>query len=258
MKYVLAANTQTGLKREINQDSLLIKSIICKGQQMLLAVICDGMGGLQKGEVASASLVCAFAKWFEQEFPLIWGLEKNKVLLLKSWDEMIRKMSSKISDYGKKNRICLGTTLTAMLFTAEEYYIVHVGDSRVYRLKENTVQLTKDQTLMQWKLDEGILTKEEAEQRLEGSVLLQCVGSSEEIKPVYIKGKIDKDTVYLLCSDGFYHMTDRREMYKYFGPECMKNEEAMEKNLLNFLRMLKARGETDDISVITIRTRQEK
>lgn len=254
MKYLLAAATDVGLRKETNQDSVLIKRALCDEKQIVFAVVCDGMGGLEKGELASASLVKAFSKWFEQELPIIFSSQNREAQLLNSWDHLIKEMNYKIGIYGIDKKIRLGSTLTAILFLSEEYYIAHVGDSRVYELHEYTIQLTKDQTLVQREVDEGILTLEEAEKDRRRSILLQCVGSTDEVIPVYLKGKTEKDAVYVLCSDGFCHMIDENEIYHNLKPEIMQEEKDMESNIRKLIQMIKERGEQDNISAIAIRT----
>ena len=70
MKYTVVAETDVGIRKQVNQDSILVKHADSKMGEMILAVVCDGMGGLDKGELASATVIRKFAKWFEQELPL--------------------------------------------------------------------------------------------------------------------------------------------------------------------------------------------
>jgi serine/threonine protein phosphatase PrpC len=253
MKYLWTALTDIG-GRKTNQDSLLVKRAICNDRQILLTVLCDGMGGFQKGEVASASLIRAFSRWFESEFREMTesGFQEQPMLL--SLDSLIRTMNRKIMEYGRNQGIKLGTTLTAMIFVDETYYIAHVGDSRVYELTDRTYQLTKDQTLVQREVDQKILTPEQALNDPRRSILLQCVGAAEEIEPVYVKGTICKDAVYILCCDGFRHVINTREIYQILNPEEIISEEVLEQRCRQLIDLNKARGEQDNISVIAIRT----
>ncbi|MBR5510433.1 MAG: serine/threonine-protein phosphatase [Lachnospiraceae bacterium] len=256
MNYLLACHTDTGIRKETNQDSLLMKRAICDGEQLVLAVMCDGMGGLEKGELASASLVKAFSKWFEQELPDLMSSTQLETEILKSWDHLIKQMNQKISDYGRNHGLKLGTTLTAMLFIGKVYYIAHVGDSRAYELTDTIYQLTKDQTLVQREVDQGKLTPEQAETDSRRSVLLQCVGALDEVEPVYIKGEIRQDAVYMLCCDGFRHVLSGNEMYQAFHPASLLDESTMESRCRQLVELNKERGELDNISVLVIRTWQ--
>ena len=157
MKLLSAACSDRGIKKKINQDSLLVRSAMTKEGEILLAVVCDGMGGLEKGEVASGEVIRALARWFEETLPLLLSGEQEKKgvgerrkrAIAKSLESLIQEENQMISVYGKEKNLLLGTTVSAVLLIAGWYLIVHVGDSRVYGLTEDVQQLTKDQTYVQ-------------------------------------------------------------------------------------------------------------
>ena len=257
MEYLLSAVTDIGICKPKNEDSLLVKKAMCDKNAVVLAVLCDGMGGLKKGELASASLVRAFSKWFEEKMPEILLSFFDERELWSSWGGLIEEMNQKIAAYGKKNGLQLGTTVTAMLFFQEKYYFVHVGDCRIYELKDTIVQITKDQTLVQREVDRGNLLPEQAERDARRSVLLQCVGASEYVNPVYGSGNICKDAIYVLCCDGFRHLISRQEIFEGFHSQNTSDEECMTEQSKRFIELNKKRGEKDNISVIVIRIGQE-
>ena len=80
MKLLSAACSDRGIKKKINQDSLLVRSAMTKEGEILLAAVCDGMGGLEKGEVASGEVIRALARWFEETLPLLsfWGAGEKR------------------------------------------------------------------------------------------------------------------------------------------------------------------------------------
>lgn len=253
MNYLLAYHTDMG-RRSANQDSLLIRRAVCNGEQIVLAAVCDGMGGLKKGEVASAALVRRFSKWFTQELPQIAAKPGAESMILNSWDNMTKRMNRKILAYGRRRRIKAGTTVTAMLFIRDRYYIIHVGDSRAYELAEQAVLLTKDQTLAAREAEQGRLTWEQAERDVRKNILLQCVGASNNLKPAYISGNIKQNAVYLLCSDGFCHEIRTKEIKKAFRAEEMSDESILTERCQQLTRTNLERGEQDNISVIAVRT----
>lgn len=256
MKYLTAYDTNVGKRKKTNQDSLLIERAFYNGEQILFTVICDGMGGLEKGEVASASVILQFSKWFEKEFPAFLQEKDREHLIFNSWNLLLQNINKKIEEYGRNKKIQLGTTATAILFLDKEYYIAHVGDCRVYELSENIVQLTKDQTLVAQEVEKGLLTEEEAKKDSRRSVLLQCIGASEFVQISYIRGKVKKDAVYLLCCDGFRHEISKKEMYQHFRPRKMKTEEKIRKTCKALVELNMKRGEQDNISVIAVKTWQ--
>ena len=95
MNYQIAIHTDVGIKKETNQDSLLVKQAVTEKGNIILAVVCDGMGGLEKGEVASATVINAFSVWFENELPTI--LSKNSYYedVKYRWDRIIKEQNIK-------------------------------------------------------------------------------------------------------------------------------------------------------------------
>ena len=221
MNYLTTVHTDVGIRKSTNQDSVLIETAATDYGQVLLSVVCDGMGGLEKGEVASAILVKAFSRWFHQEFPglLYGGLEANT--LRNSWTNLILEQNQRISQYGLECNMSLGTTLAALLLVDNIYYIINVGDSRVYYIKDGFHQMTLDQTYVQREMDLGRMTPEEARNHPRRNVLLQCVGASSVIEPDFYVGEYKPDSLFMMCSDGFRHVITPEEFYEKMKPELM-------------------------------------
>ncbi len=253
MNIKIVAHTDVGIKKNTNQDSVLMKVARTDYGKVVFAAVCDGMGGLAKGELASATLVRMLSKWFEEEFPALLYQGLSMDILEKSWGDLIYKANEKISSYGRSIHVSLGTTMVAMLIVGHVYYIVNVGDSRIYMLKDEVVQLTKDQTVIQREMDLGRMTWEEARRDPRRNVLLQCVGASETIIPDYYTGNVESGTMFLLCSDGFRHVITDQEMYEYLSPYRLFNEQAMTESLVYLTDLDKYRQETDNISAALIR-----
>lgn len=253
MDYLISCHTDIGTSKKTNQDSLLVEQAQASGESVILAVVCDGMGGLAKGELASAEVVRAFAAWFRETLPVFLHTEQPEAQIHQSWEQLLQAVHRKIYQYGQRNGIQLGTTVTAMLLTGREYYIVHVGDSRAYEIGDQILQLTKDQTLVEREIDKGNLTPEQAKTDRRRSVLLQCIGASDVVTPVYYKGSAQRDTTYLLCSDGFRHEVSDAEMIRAFAPQVLVNEAVMQEQEAQMTEMVKERGERDNISVILLR-----
>ena len=253
MNFLTAVHTDVGIRKKTNQDSILLETAATDYGQVLLGVICDGMGGLVKGEVASAILVKAFSAWFHGEFPQILysGIEANAVR--QSWTDLILEQNQKISEYGLSYNAGLGTTAVALLLAENAYYIINVGDSRVYYLKEGINQMTADQTFVQREMDLGRMTLEEAKIHPKRNMLLQCVGASSVIKPDFYAGEYQTDSTFMMCSDGFRHVIQSQEFYDRLKPELMATEEKMKEAAVYFTELNKSRREEDNISVALIR-----
>lgn len=253
MRYLISASSDVGIKKENNQDSLMAKSLSIDGEEVALAVLCDGVGGLAKGEVASATVVKAFDKWFSERFPDIFYADNVDSLIYSDWQKLLEVYNRKIREFGIANNISLGTTITAILLLRERYYIVNIGDSRTYEISSKVRQLTKDQTIVEYELANGMLTPEQAEKDKRKSILLQCIGASERLIPDFFTGKIQKNTVFMLCSDGFRHLISEEEIYAKFQPDYISSAEQMKVSERELIELNKQRQEKDNISIITIK-----
>ncbi len=255
MEYIAAYHTDVGITKKTNQDSLALKIIESKEGKVAFGVVCDGMGGLSRGELASKEVILAFCDWFDNVFvDTIEAGAFNESVLVQQWNDIIQTQNKRLGEFGEKNNIMLGTTVSAMLFYKNEYYIVHVGDSRIYSMGNNVNQLTKDQTFVAREIAAGRMTEEQAKTDPRRSVLLQCVGASPIVEPDFTKGDIMPNTVYMLCSDGFRHQISDQEMMDKIGPAVAIDEEKMKFGCMYLTELVKSRKETDNISVALIKT----
>lgn len=257
MKYLTATYTDVGTRKKTNQDSMLVMQAETARGDILFASVCDGMGGLSKGEVASAAMIHALAAWFEEELPVLLAeagdepVEEEK--LWGQWSSMIDRTNRSLESYGRNIHSSLGTTAVALLIVGEEYYTLNVGDSRVYLLADNIYQLTKDQTYVQREMDEGRMTYEQSLIDPQRSVLLQCIGASPFVRPVFSHGDTAAGHVFMLCCDGFRHVITPEEFYQAFHPAQMTDEDIMKQRLAYMTRLNMERREDDNISAILIK-----
>ena len=207
MNFLTAYHTDVGIKKKTNQDSLLIHQAQTDFGNVLLAVMCDGMGGLAKGEVASAYMIKSFSNWFFTELPEMLGDGMTPELLRASWETLVDSVNRKIMDYSDSISVSMGTTCVALLVVDKTYYIMNIGDSRAYLLSDNIYQLTKDQTYIQREMDMGRMTYEEALRDPQRNVLLQCVGASVVVEPDFFMGDVEINQCFMLCCDGFRHIS---------------------------------------------------
>lgn len=253
MSFLATVHTDAGIGKENNQDSALQIEARTDFGDVLLSVVCDGMGGLDKGEVASATVIEAFGEWFEKELPKLIHLEDVERMIFGEWEELILDCNQKISAYADELRIKMGTTLNAILFLRGRYYIANVGDSRAYLLSDGLYQLTKDQTLVQREVDMGRLTAEKAAVSPRRNILLQCVGASPIVTPDYYSGSFAAGQVYMQCSDGFRHVVTGEEIYRYLNTQELTDERKMADNAVYLTELNKNRQEKDNITVLLVK-----
>ena len=256
MQFIATADTDIGISKKTNQDSLLIRhaSTGNENEEVLMAIVCDGMGGLEKGELASATVIRAFAKWFEEELPYELGNIDMQIVGAK-WSLLLKKLNADILQYSqKKGCDGMGTTFSGVLFVGEKYLIVHVGDSRVYHIDSSLIQMTTDHTFVAREVSRGTITPEQAKTDKRRNLLLQCVGASGVVEPQVICGKTEKGA-YMLCSDGFRHEISGEEMYDILNPINLLNKDAMHNKTKYLIGQAKKRKEKDNISVILIKVK---
>ena len=254
MNFIVSANTDVGISKSTNQDSVTVKVINTKLGRMVLAVLCDGMGGLSKGEVASASVIKAFDEWARNGLKEICNAPIEDTTIRDQWNYIIQEQNEKIKAYGARLGVRLGTTVTAMLITQTRYYILNVGDSRAYELYNDIQQITKDQTFVAREVAMGHMTEEQARTDERRSVLLQCVGASDEVYPEMFFGDAQTNAVYMLCCDGFRHEISPNEMYMRLQPNALLDENSMNENSRFLIELNKQRLEQDNITVALVRT----
>ncbi len=251
--FYTAFHTDVGRKKKTNQDSLLLQGITDGSSETLLAVLCDGMGGISKGELASATVVRDFAEWFQFQYTEMgsgWKFEDIE----QQWRQLLIDANQKLLQYGAKEHMELGTTATALIITSEgKYLICHVGDTRVYRMGQIIEQITEDHTYIAREMKKGNLTPKQALEDTRRNVLLQCIGVDEYVEPQFLTGVFDKHEELLICSDGFRHCVTEQEIKTCLHAGTFFSEETMKRNLKELVDLNMERGETDNISAIYIK-----
>lgn len=254
MNFIVSARTDIGLTKTTNQDSLSMRVVNTPQGRMVLAVLCDGMGGLDKGEVASASVIQAFDHWLRNDLPALCSLPLEDAVIQEQWNNIVREQNNTIKYYGACQGVRLGTTVVAMLLTQTRYYILNVGDSRAYEISDSVKQITNDQTFVAREIALGNMTAEQAMTDPRRNVLLQCVGASDAVEPDMFFGETRCNAVYMLCSDGFRHVISSEEIFDRLNPNVLLDEDMMNTHSDELIELNKARKEKDNISVSLVRT----
>ncbi len=254
MEFLIHASTEKGHYRSSNQDSICMKLAEWDGKQVAMAIVCDGMGGLAKGELASATVAKSFERWFELQLPPSVGTLSLEEIG-SHWVSKLQDISEKIKRYSVQNGILqgIGTTFSGMLFWGNEYVMVHVGDTRIYQIRSEAVQLTTDHTLVAKEIAAGRMTVEEAAHSPNRNKLLQCIGASKWLEPECKGGRVFPGDVFLLCSDGFRHKLKPQEMYACFGNGKVTGKNMLERTCSSLIHKAMERGEKDNISVAIVK-----
>lgn len=245
--------SDAGTGRRVNQDAALVKVANSKSLgRIALIAVCDGMGGLSRGEVASCKAIRSLETWFHEELVLMVGMSREKFWEAAeiSWKRLLAKINGEIRRYGRHKNISLGTTLTALLQVGREYMFMNIGDSRIYYTKgSEAVQLTKDQSLAQRMLDTGEAAGPEDIDESKRSILLQCIGTHELPIPHIGKGIFEAGTTVIACTDGLWRTVSCRELFERLCPQMCITDEDMLDQCRKLIDTAMSRDEKDNISV---------
>jgi len=198
-----SARSAIGLVRQGNEDSGFVSP--------QLIAVADGMGGHAAGEVASRIAV----QVLESLVPSLISTEIDEDSVEDLLMHSLHSIDSEISvvtdeDTDKRG---MGTTLTALLIRDKYISLLHVGDSRCYRLRGNTLeQLSNDHTVIQELLDQGAISQAEAVEHPQRSMLTQALRGDGDVTPVLQMYEIKKGDRYLLCSDGLSGVLTEKEI----------------------------------------------
>ncbi len=255
MDFTIWASTDVGIHKKTNQDSISLTVAETPNGKCCFAVVCDGMGGLADGEVASGTVIKEFRRWFEESFPVILadgGSIEDEVTT--EWDVLCSRLNETIQSDGKARGIRLGTTITALLLYRGKYIVMNVGDTRAYEITQDGIrQITEDQTFVSREVKEGRMTPEQALVDERRNILLQCIGASQAVYPDMYFGEIQNESVYMLCVDGFRHEISPEELAYYFSPLLLHTKEDMKKSCDYLISENKRRLEQDNITVGLVR-----
>lgn len=244
-----------GRVRKNNEDSYFVD------EKANLAIVADGMGGLDKGEVASRMAVDMVAERLFDVLPtdefdtdnleeaentsMIYCMEKF-IPLFKIW---INQANQAVVNYGSSHHQKIGTTILVFFARGDKSLLAHVGDSRIYLLRGGQLfQVTKDHSVLNRMMEQGLQLTPQQQKKYK-HVITQAIGVSDEIAPDVVLHKMELDDIYLLCTDGLTDMVADAEIQA-----TMNKHIADQKQMVDALiNLANARGGKDNITVVTAR-----
>lgn len=228
-----AHRTDTGRQRPANEDSLLARSP--------LFAVADGMGGAQAGEVASRMAVDVLQE----------GLGQGTGTVAERLTDRVATANTRIFERARTDQgsAGMGTTLTAAYVDTDELVVVHVGDSRLYRYRDATLErLTDDHSLVEELVRQGRLTPEEAAEHPQRSIITRALGPESEVAIDSEVLAVQNDDVFLLCSDGLTTMVSDAGIADLLGADGTLAERASA-----LVDAANAAGGRDNITVLLFR-----
>jgi serine/threonine protein phosphatase PrpC len=250
----IASATDPGMVRSHNEDS------IAADPANGLVVLADGMGGYNAGEVASGMATTVITTEMHQLLdkvrPFEVDPETNKVIAARLVREQVLKANATIyqAAQSQPQYAGMGTTLVVCLFYDNKALVAHLGDSRLYRMRDGVLkQITRDHSLLQEQIDSGLITPEQAKHAQHKNLVTRALGIDPTVEPEIREYETRPGDIYLLCSDGLCDMVE--------DDDISMTLEALGANLKlavqQLVQMANDNGGKDNVSVILVRVLRE-
>ena len=235
MRFECVSRTHVGLKRKINEDSVLVET----GRG--LWAVADGMGGHEAGEVASAAVVDAL-----RSLPTNPDLD----VLAAEAIEVLQRVNGELIHLARSNASerTIGTTVVGLAIAGDRFRCFWAGDSRAYRVRDGEImRISRDHSLVQDLVDAGMIRPEEAENHENSNVITRAVGVRDSLEVDCVSGDALPGDLFLLASDGLTRVVKDDEMLRQL--EGASLEQAADRMIQTVLE----RGAPDNVSLVIVK-----
>lgn len=247
VQYVLESDT--GKKRKINEDRV---AVLKRPEGLLLALVADGMGGHNAGDVASQMTVDTLGKLFLEENSDSFVTVDQK----KTWLSLnVQNVNRLVYDYSEQNPGCkgMGTTLIAALIEADDCVMCHIGDSRAYVINGSIEQLTRDHSYVNVLVDSGEISQEEAEDHPKKNWIVKALGTDPVIDGEILHFSTESLSFMLICSDGLSNKITKEELSSIILSESPLTQKGAE-----LVKLANDMGGEDNISFVLLSLKDEE
>ncbi len=244
----IVTRTDAGRVRPHNEDA------VYGDAESGLAILADGMGGYNAGEVASGLATMML----RTELPKALAPEPGRreaALPREALNAEIGKINAAIrrAAESQSRYAGMGTTLVAAVFRDDRVTVAHIGDSRLYRWRNGELRvLTRDHSMLQEQLDSGIITAEQARQSRNRNLLTRALGVDPVVEAEVVEHPVAPEDVYLLCSDGLNDMVED----DHIAAMLANLSERLDSCAAGLVQAANDRGGRDNVSVVLVRVRQ--
>ena len=238
MSFDCVSRTHVGLKRKVNEDSVLVRT------ERGLWAVADGMGGHEVGDVASSMVTDAL-----RALPIVYGLDDT----VEAAVDALRRVNGELIRLARSEddrSRTIGTTVVGLAIADGHFRCFWVGDSRAYRIRHGQIRrLSRDHSLVQDLVDAGMLNSADAEKHESANVITRAVGVSEELEVDSSTGEAAPGDIFFLASDGITRVVEDDELLEELANGSL--EAAADK----LVDLVLARGAPDNLSMVITRVR---
>jgi len=238
MSFDCVSRTHVGLKRKVNEDSVLVRT------ERGLWAVADGMGGHEAGDVASTMVTDAL-----RALPIVYGLDDTVEAAIDALRRVNGELIRLARSEDDRSRT-IGTTVVGLAIADGQFRCFWAGDSRAYRIRHGQIRrLSRDHSLVQDLVDAGMLNSADAEKHESANVITRAVGVSEELEVDSSTGEAAPGDIFLLASDGVTRVVEDEELLEELANGSL--ETAADK----LVELVLARGAPDNLSMVITRIR---
>ncbi len=235
----ISSATSVGKIRAVNEDAFFVSEL--SSQDALLAVVADGMGGHNAGEIASSEAINAIKDVAQKNES---DAKEMLIEAINAANSVVYKMSQ-----DQQTLFGMGTTITACLISDTKVTAAQVGDSRLYLIRDNMIlQITKDHSLVEMLIENGTITKEDAKHHPQKNVITRAIGTDSTVEADIYEFSIDVGDIILLCSDGLVNMVEDEKILS-----IIKKTRNFENTADKLVHEAENAGGNDNITVILIK-----
>ena len=237
----IAGKTDIGMVRSSNQDFYLTGEI---SDAVSWAVVCDGMGGANGGNIASETAAKTVSDQIKMSYRNEMSSNSIKYLLMSA----ITAANSDVYDMAMKDESLsgMGTTVVAVIVVNGLAHIAHAGDSRAYLLRGNEIhRLTVDHSMVQTLLDHGKLTEDEAKVHPNKNIITRALGVEKHVVADLSEVYLQENDVLLFCTDGLTNYVDEINILKLLKEDASKAPEKL-------IQMANKAGGGDNITAVSL------
>ena len=241
-----AFNTNVGRVRLSNEDRALA---LTNSKGDVLLIVCDGMGGQNKGDLAASLAIDVISEEFQNR-SLSFINRAHAVFWL---SKTVKKANKTIFNESARSEQYegMGTTVTALLICKTYYVLAQAGDSRAYVLKDNCLeQISEDQTYVAYLYRTGQITKEQMATHSKRHVLMNAVGIYPSLNLDTLVASYNNERI-LLCSDGLYNNVPHKDI-----ENIMRNSDSVEQKVNELIHISNSNGGSDNVAVIVWETNE--
>ncbi|MFC4712494.1 Stp1/IreP family PP2C-type Ser/Thr phosphatase [Planococcus dechangensis] len=246
-QYVIESDT--GRVREVNEDRA---AVLKRPSGLVLALVADGMGGHNAGDVASRLTVEELSRKFLEAEEAAFGTAESK----KDWlSEQVLAVNRYVYEHALNHIECkgMGTTLIAALIEDEDCVLCHIGDSRVYLIGATVELMTRDHSYVNVLVDNGEITQQEAEEHPKKNWILRSLGTEPDIEREMHRFSLSGIPYLLICTDGLSNKLSEREI-----SSIVRSQASLAQKGKALTRLANEHGGEDNISFVLMKPRGEE